>query len=231
MPRGVFRLISGGVHSCLATRIAQTFTFVGETGDGLRGFKRNRPRPAGGLFPGGGDTFLVAISDTPAPEIGDGKGFAFIPGSDLDVFALAEWLGLHDADKSPVCLFNLSEVWRDVRAGLGFCQALVVPVDTGPNSETVDWSKMTSDPLGAFLADCAIRDDKARTPTQDFFRAFAAWYADWTGARLAQADGSRASHAALQEDLLALGIRKVKSSGIMTFAGFHWRDSLLFAPF
>ncbi len=67
--------------------------------------------------------------------------------------------------------------------------------------------------------------DYRRTPTQDFFRIFSAWYADWTGARLAQADGSRASRAALQKDLLARGIRKVKSSGIMTFAGFRWRDT------
>ena len=220
-----FRLISGGVPAVLSVNIAQKFVFLGETGNGLRAFKPGKTRPAGEVFPSGEDTFLVAIANAQSPEKTEGDGFAFVPGSDLNAQALTEWLGLQEADKSPVCIFNLSEVCRDIRAGLASHLALQVSADTTPDLQPADWSKLTSDPLGAFLADCAARDDKARTPTQEFFRAFAAWYSGWTGKPRAEASGSRADHAALQADLLALGIRKVKSNGIMTFAGFRWRDT------
>jgi hypothetical protein len=218
-----FRLVSGGVHSAKAVRIAQSFTFFGETGSGARAFKSGSPRPVGNVFPDTDPTFLVALLDTSTPETAECDGFAFVPGPDLTAAALTEWLGLHDADMNPVCVFNLSEVCRDIRAGLERCQAMAVPVDADANGSAVDWSEMNSDPLGAFLADCAVRDDKARTPTVEFFRAFSAWYVDWTGAPLAREDGSRAGQAVLQVGLAALGIRKLKSNGIMTFAGFRWR--------
>lgn len=220
-----FRLVSGGVHSAQAIQIAQTFSFLGETGDGLRAFKHGTPRPAGTLFPGYADTLLVAISDSAQSDLGDTQSFAFVPGSEFDARSLAEWLALHDAEKSPVCAFNISEVCREILASLAACRSKAFAVDSKQDRPTASWSEMTSDPVGAFLVDCAVRDDKARTPTQEFFRAFDNWHSGWTGAPFHQDQGLLAGRATLHDGLNSLGIRKVKSNGIMTYAGFRWRDT------
>lgn len=59
------QLMPRGVSAADAFRIAGTFTFLGEMGDGLRAFVPGgtaAPRPAGGLFPADlGDTFLAVL--------------------------------------------------------------------------------------------------------------------------------------------------------------------------
>ena len=219
-----FSLVSGGVPSPQALRVAQTFSFLGETGNGLRAFKRDTPRPAGKVFPGFGDTILVAISDAQDLEAGQSDGFAFVPGRDLTARNLAEWLGLHEADSAPVCLVNLSELIADIRAGLEGLTAVAIEVDYLPAGQAGGWPEPSSDPIAAFLAECAVRDPWGRTPTRDFYRAFSAWYAKWPGAAIAQ-DSGKTGNAVLQDGLSALGVRKMKSNGNMTFAGFRWRDT------
>lgn len=216
-----FRLISGGVHSVQAIRIAQTFAFLGENGDGLRAFQRNRSRPPGVVFPGKADTFLVAITNADATNVS--AGFAFVPATDLTACSLTEWLGLHDADESAVCIFNLSEVCRNIRAGLQSVSCVVGQVDQVGEQEAEP--ALAADVLGAFLVDCTIRDDKARTPTQEFFRAFSAWADSCDSTRTALSNGTKESADALVAGLSELGIRKIKSNGNMTFSGFRWREN------
>lgn len=73
-----------------------------------------------------------------------------------------------------------------------------------------------ADPVGSFLKECAILDDKARTPTPEFFRAFKAW---------ARENGARVfSDAALRDNLTEKGFEKGKSNGNMVFKGFRWQD-------
>lgn len=216
-----FRLISGGVHSVQAIRIAQKFAFLGENGDGLRAFQRNRPRPAGEVFPGQADTFLVAISN--ANTIDDSAGFALVPATDLTAFSLAEWLGLHEADESAVCVFNLSEVCRNIRVGLQAVSGVDGQVGHVAKQDTQP--ALAADVLGAFLVDCAIRVDEARTPTHEFFRAFSAWADKNDGPMIALGDGSTESADALVSGLSELGIRRMKSNGKKVFAGFRWREN------
>jgi hypothetical protein len=47
-----FQLLTGGVPSDRALRIARAFVFMGETGNGLRAFNAKMPRPAGQIFDG-----------------------------------------------------------------------------------------------------------------------------------------------------------------------------------
>jgi hypothetical protein len=219
-----FRLISGGVHSAQAIRIALAFTFLGESGTGIRALRPGVPRQPGAEFAGAQDTFLVAVSDIPTPETGEGQGFAFVPGSGLPGIALAEWLGLHEMDTKPICLLNLSELCRGIRFGLESCPTLVVPGDT-PAYRAPDWSETAAGPLGAFLAECACCDDRARIPTQEFLSRFDAWQMARTGASIIGEGGLKDAAIAVQDGLSALGIRKVKSNGIMTFTGIRWHDS------
>lgn len=73
-----------------------------------------------------------------------------------------------------------------------------------------------ADPVGQFLKECAVLDEKAKTPTPEFFRAFKAWARD-NGARVF-------SDAALRDNLIEKGFEKGKSNGNMVFKGFAWQD-------
>lgn len=76
-----------------------------------------------------------------------------------------------------------------------------------------------ADPVGTFIRECAILEDKGRTRTADFFRAFKNWARD-NGARVY-------SDAALRDNLSEKGFAKVKSNGNMCFAGFTFQDDPL----
>lgn len=76
-----------------------------------------------------------------------------------------------------------------------------------------------ADPVGSFLRDCAVIDEKGRTPTPEFFRAFKAWARD-NGARVF-------SDAALRDNLTEKGFEKGKYNGNMVFKGFRWQDDPL----
>lgn len=214
-----FALIDGGINSRRAIRIAQTFCFLGETGSGIRTLKRNRTRPAGELFPGDDDTWLVVIVDDLPNDAAECDGFAFFPRSDLSGDALLNWLDLHDSEESPATMLNLSLLSKRIKAGLR--EHDLAPFPLAPETNYLNTEGLS---VGAFLADCAIRDDKARTPTQDFFRAYLAWYESCSGTPASATAGLKARDAALLEQLDTLGIQKIKSNGIMTFAGFRWRD-------
>lgn len=221
-----FRLVSGGVPSPQALRMAWTFLFLGETGNGIRALAPDTPRPAGGLFPGPGDTFLLAISGNPSEHWGDGDGFAFVPGSDLTAPRIMEWLNLHSEDSAALCLVNLSELVKGIKSGLDGLAPLVLEVDFLPGTPAQGWSDAQSNPVAAFLSEYATRDPWGRTAARDFYRAFSAWYATWTGAPIAQGkDGGKGANVALGDALDALGVRKMKSNGIMTFAGIRWSDT------
>jgi len=103
-----FSLIDGGINSRRAIQIAQTFCFLGEAGSGIRALKRNRMRPAGELFPGNDDTWLVVIVNDLPNDAAECDGFAFFPRSDLSSDALLNWLDLHDSEESPATMLNLS---------------------------------------------------------------------------------------------------------------------------
>lgn len=214
-----FSLIDGGINSRRAIQIAQTFCFLGEAGSGIRALKRNRMRPAGELFPGEDDTWLVVIVDELSDDAVECDGFAFFPRSDLSGDALLNWLDLHDAEDGPATMLNLSLVSKRIKARLR--ELDFTPFPSAPDTECLITDGLS---VGAFLADCAVRDDKARTPTQDFFRAYLAWHESCSGIPLIAAAGLKARDAALLEQLDTLGIQKIKSNGIMTFAGFRWRD-------
>ncbi len=214
-----FSLIDGGILSRRAIQIAQTFCFLGEAGSGIRALKRNRTRSAGELFPGDEDTWLVVIVDDLQNVAAECDGFAFFPRSDLGGDALLNWLDLHEAEESPATMLNLSLLCERIKAGLREYDAAPFP-----SAFETAGSSTNGLSVGAFLADCAVRDDKARTPTQDFFRAYLAWYESCAGAPVTTAVGLKARDAALVEQLDILGIQKIKSNGIMTFAGFRWRD-------
>ena len=216
-----FRLVTGGIPAQRAIQISQSFSFLGETGDGLRAFNRGRNRHSGELIQGKADTLLIALSDAPDSS----EGYAFIPDSDLSGNGLCDWLGQHEADSQPVCVFNLSKLTCEIRNALEQSQLRLRLSDTIGREGLGEKSATTRDVLGAFLVDCAIRDDKARTPTQEFFRVYSAWAESNEGSNAPHSDGSKKSASALIRGLSALGIRKIKSNGIMTLAGFRWREN------
>ncbi|MCA1288626.1 hypothetical protein [Salipiger bermudensis] len=221
-----FRLVSGGIPSPQALRMAWTFLFLGETGNGIRALVPDTPRPAGKLFPGPGDTFLLAISGSPSETWGDGDGFAFVPGSDLTADKIMEWLDLHSEDSAALCLVNLSELVKGLKSGLDGLAPLALEVDYLPGTPAQGWPDAQSDPVAAFLSEYTTRDPWGRTPARDFYSAFSAWYAAWTGAPIVQGkDGGKGTNTALSDALDALGVRKMKSNGIMTFAGIRWSDT------
>lgn len=76
-----------------------------------------------------------------------------------------------------------------------------------------------ADPVGTFIRECAVLDDKGRTRTSDFFRAFKNWARD-NGARVY-------SDAALRDNLSEKGFAKIKSMGNMVFCGFTFMDDPL----
>lgn len=76
-----------------------------------------------------------------------------------------------------------------------------------------------ADPVGTFIRECAVLEDKGRTRTSDFFRAFKNWARD-NGARVY-------SDAALRDNLSEKGFAKIKSMGNMVFCGFTFMDDPL----
>ena len=74
----------------------------------------------------------------------------------------------------------------------------------------------SADPVGNFLKACTDIDQKGRTRTAEFFKAFRAWAKD-NGARVYQ-------DSTLRDKLIEKGFTKVKSNGNMCFAGFKWKD-------
>ena len=115
-----FQIMPRGVSAADAFKIAGTFTFLGEMGDGLRAFVPGgtaAPRPAGGLFPADlGDTFLAVLpAALDAPQ---GPAFAFVPGRDLTAPAIIAWAGERDLDAGAVLLLNLSALVAEVLDGL-----------------------------------------------------------------------------------------------------------------
>lgn len=217
-----FRLLSGGVPSARALQMARTFVFLGETGSVLRAFTADTPRPAGGVFPGSQDTFLAAIAGEPGTDRGDTDGFAFVPGQDLTAPRIMEWLDLQSEDSAPVCLVNLSEVVREMRDGLK--RTIQCPAQVGFQGGAE--SDAACNPVAAFLAEFTVRDPAARTSTREFSRAFGAWFSDWReGARPHGLGDDESAGQALVDALAALGVRKVKSNGIMMFAGVRWRET------
>lgn len=224
-----FRLISGGVPSAQALRIAQTFIFLGETGNRDRAFAPGNPRPAGQVFPGPHDTIVAAISDASTLEKlvkGAGDGFAFVPGPDLSSDLLAEWLGERNADSAPVCLVNLSELIAEIRAGVEDLTSVAIDVDYLPGTPAQDWPDRPSDPVVAFLSEHVDRDPRGRTSALDFRLAFSAWYVRWKGDPIAdRGKHGRGLSSVLGEALADLGVRKMKSNGKLTFAGIEWRET------
>jgi len=154
-----FSLIDGGINSRRAINIAQTFCFLGEAGSGIRALKRNRTRPAGDLIPGDDDTWLVVIVDDLPNEAAECDGFAFFPRSDLSGDALLNWLDLHDSEEGPATMLNLSLLSKRIKAGLR--EHDLAPFPLAPETNHLNTEGLS---VGAFLADCAIRADKARTP-------------------------------------------------------------------
>ena len=224
-----FRLISGGVPSAQALRVAQTFIFFGETENYDRAFKPGTPRPAGQVFPGPHDTIVAAISDVSTLEKlvkGAGDGFAFVPGPDLNSDLLAEWLGERDADSAAVCLVNISELVAEIRKGLKDLDPVSIDVDYLSGTPAKDWPDRPSDPVVAFLSEHVDRDPRGRTPALDFRLAFSAWYVRWKGEPIAErGKRGRGVSSVLGEALADLGVRKMKSNGKLTFAGIEWRET------
>lgn len=97
-----------------------------------------------------------------------------------------------------------------------------VPPGIDPPAEMLDLKDRimeSADPVGTFLKECAVIDEKGRTRTSEFFRAFKAWARD-TGARVF-------TDAALRDNLTEKGFIKGKSNGVMVFKGFKWKDDPL----
>ena len=222
-----FRLISGGVPSGQALRMAQTFIFLGETGDGTRAFQAGTPRPGEDVFPTElGDTILVAISNSLILKTGVGDGFAFVPGSHFTVELLAAWLGEQEADSAPVCLVNLSELIAEIRAGVEDLAPVAIDVEYLPGTPAEDWPDRLSNPVVAFLSEHVDRDPRGRTPALDFRLAFSAWYVRWKGEPIAErGKRGRGVSSVVGEALADLGVRKMKSNGKLTFAGIEWRKT------
>jgi len=222
-----FRLVSGGVSSADALRMAHRFIFGMEDGEkAVRAFKPGNLRPAGDVFPGPHHTYLVAIANAPIPDQAECEGFAFVPGPDLTARALSEWLGLHEADSAAVCLVNLSELIAEIRTGLEDLAPVAIDVDYLPGTPAQDWPDLPSDPVVAFLSEHVDRHPRGRTPALDFRLAFSAWCVRWKGEPIAdRGKHGRGVSSVLGEALADLGVRKMKSNGKLTFAGIQWRDT------
>ncbi|KAF0676277.1 hypothetical protein PMES_01437 [Profundibacterium mesophilum KAUST100406-0324] len=192
----------------------------------VRAFKPGRIRPAGDVFPGPDATYLVAISNSPIPDLAECEGYAFVPASDLKPQLLARWLGLHEADSATVCLVNLSELIAEIRAGLEDLAPVAIDVDYLPGTPAQDWPERPSDAVVAFLSEHVDRNPRGRTPALDFRLAFSAWYVRWKGEPIAErGKRGRGVSSVLGEALADLGVRKMKSNGKLTFAGIEWRET------
>lgn len=216
-----FRLLTGGVPSDRALRIARAFVFMGETGNGLRAFNASTPRPAGQVFDGSQDTFLVTIAGVLPADAQD--AIAFVPGCDLTALKIMEWLDVHESSCAPLCLVNLSEVLQQMRDGLDCNPVATVQHSGADSAATNEASFPIADPVPAFLAEFTIRDSSARISTLEFQRAFHAWFSDWQVAARPHHQGDANSNAAsLAKALATCGVRKIKSNGNMAFAGIQW---------
>lgn len=218
-----FALISAGVTSDFAAKIALTFVNLGETGNGMRAFKFDRSRPPGNLFPGPDSTYLVALTEDPRLGGAGSEGFAFIPAADLTAQNHNNWTGLHEADSKPVCLINLSAIVAGVLSGLPLISSPENKSDTEFGELSSDFQEVASSPVGAFLMDCFTRNKKSRTPVQDFFEGYDAWFLAVTGKPDVSSGSVRERNVELTKALEVWGIRKMKSNGIITFAGLNWR--------
>lgn len=221
-----FRLLCSGVPSVRALQMARTFVFLGETGCGLRAFTADTPRPAGGLFPGLQDTFLVAISGQQVPDQDDIGGFAFVPGHSLTAPRIMEWLDLHCEDSAPVCLVNLSEVVREIGDGLARNPSVTIQRQAHVDIEGGAELSANSGPVEVFLSEFMVHDPSFRTSTREFYRAFEVWFSDWLDAARPHDPGKDdITGQALIDALAALGVRKLKSNGNMIFVGVRWRET------
>jgi len=219
-----FRLLTGGVPSDRALRIARAFVFMGETGNGLRAFNANLPRPAGQVFVGSQDTFLVTVAGVLPADAQD--AIAFVPGCDLTAFQIMEWLDVHESSCAPLCLVNLSELIQQMGDGLDSDPVAAVQHSGAGCDATSEASTAIADPVPAFLAEFTIRDSSARISTLVFQRAFQAWLSDWQAAARPHHQGDTNSNAvSLAKTLAACGVPKVKSNGNMAFAGIRWSET------
>ncbi|WP_139231354.1 hypothetical protein [Aliiroseovarius crassostreae] len=220
-----FRLLTGGVPSDRALRIARAFILMDELmdeiGNGLRAFNATMPRPAGQVFDGSQDTFLVTVAGVLPADAQD--AIAFVPGCDLTAFQIMEWLDFHESGCAPLCLVNLSELIQQMRDGLEADPVAAVQHPGAGYAATGDASSAITDPVPAFLAEFTIRDPSARMSSLEFQRVFHAWLSDWQAAARPHHQGDANSNAVnLANALAACGGRKVKSNGKMAFAGIRW---------
>ncbi|MBB05176.1 MAG: hypothetical protein CML03_06630 [Pseudooceanicola sp.] len=216
-----FQLLTGGVPSDRALRIARAFVFMGETGNGLRAFNATMPRPAGQVFDGSQDTFLVTVAGVLPADAQD--AIAFVPGCDLTAFQIMEWLDVHESGCAPLCLVNLSELIQQVRDGLISDPVAAAQQSGAGYAATNDASFVIAEPIRAFLAEFTIRDPSARMSSLEFQRVFDAWLSDWQAAARPHHQGDANSNAAsLAKALAKCGVRKIKSNGNMAFAGIRW---------
>lgn len=216
-----FRLLTGGVPSDRALRIARAFVFMGETGNGLRAFNANLPRPAGQVFDGSQDTFLVTVAGVPRADTQD--AIAFVPGCDLTAFQIMEWLDVHESSCGPLCLVNLSELVQQMRDSLESDPVAAVQHSGAGCAATNEATSAIADPVLAFLAEFTIRDSSGRISSLEFQRVFHAWLSDWQAAARPHHHGDANSDAvSLAKALAAYGVRKIKSNGNMAFAGIRW---------
>lgn len=216
-----FRLLTGGVPSDRALRIARAFVFMGGTGNGLRAFTATMPRPAGQVFAGLQDTFLVTVAGVLPADTQD--AIAFVPGCDLTAFQIMEWLDVLESGCAPLCLVNLSELIQQMRDGLEADPVAAVQHPGAGYAATGDASSAITDPVPAFLAEFTIRDPSARMSSLEFQRVFHAWLSDWQVAARPHHQGDAQSNAVnLAKALAACGVQKIKSNGNMAFAGIRW---------
>ncbi len=219
-----FRLLTGGVPSDRALRIARAFVFMGETGNGLRAFNAHTPRPAGQVFAGSQDTFLVTVAGVLPLDAED--GIAFVPGCDLTALQVMEWLDVHESKSAPLCLVNLSEVVQKMRDGLNHDSAASIQNLGAGCQPTNGTTSRTADPVPAFLAEFTVRDPSKRISTLEFQHVFQAWFSDWQVAAQPHHQGDAdCSGAGLAQAMSACGVRKVKSNGNMAFAGIRWSET------
>jgi P4 family phage/plasmid primase-like protien len=120
-------------------------------------------------------------------------------------------------EELPGILNWMLDGFRDFYARVNAGKGVPLGIDPPQSMLTLkDRIMEAADPVGTFLRDCAEIDPKARTRTSEFFRTFKSWARD-TGARVF-------SDAAIRDNLTEKGFPKIKSNGLMCFAGFRWKE-------
>lgn len=123
-------------------------------------------------------------------------------------------------EELPGILNWMLDGFRDFQTRLEKGQGTPPGIDPPAVMQTLkDRIMEAADPVGTFLRECAVIEDKGRTRTSDFFRGFKNWARD-NGARVY-------SDAALRDNLSEKGFIKVKSNGNMCFSGFTFMDDPL----